>query len=154
GSISVFITVQETDVHHTLQLWDDKRAITPRRCSIDISMPSGSIVLYVSSPNSEIVLLGGSAKARIDRPVQSDGQGLAAGFSFAWLLMTVNQTVTTATVLGLEQLALVAPHISFAIENAFLKSRPPVWLYAVGVLVEQRLDAGLLLLRFPLRVLL
>jgi hypothetical protein len=154
NAISVFATVLEGDVRHSLQLWDDKRATTQRRCTVEVASTSGSVVLHVSKPGTEIILFGGTAKPRLDRPLQSDGGRLSANFSTGWLFIASSEKATTATVLALEPTAASAPHISFAIENALLKTRPPMWLYAFGNMQDDHLDSGLLLLRFPLRALL
>jgi hypothetical protein len=154
SAITVVATLAQADVQHSLQLWDDRGATTPRACTVEVASTTGSLVLHVSKPGSEIVLFTGAAKARLDSPLQTDGGRIAASFSQAWLAIAANEKTTTAIVLGVDSSAATAEHISFALENALLKTRPPMWLYAAGPLQNNRLNSGLLLLRFPLRALL
>jgi hypothetical protein len=131
-SLTVHATLLVAETPLELQLWSGISAHKPRRCSLELTAPPGSTVLHISEPGSETVLVGGRVRARIDRPLQSDGGRLAATFGTGWFVTAATDDATTAGVVGSEPAVATAPHISFALENALLKTRPAALLSASG----------------------
>jgi hypothetical protein len=151
ATIIVSAALATTDMRQRLALWDEVPLDEPRRSSIEVTSIRGSVVVHVSEPGTEAVLWNGRAIAHFDRPVAADGHRVAVRMPIAWLALIETAAATTAFVIGTDPAATSAPHVSFALENALIKVRPPVWLTASGQLTNGALESGTVLLRFPYR---
>lgn len=151
GSIALWGELVAADVAHHLALWDEPASSPPRRSSVDITSIAGSTIYYLTQPGSEAVVVMGDVVAHLDRPVEADGGRVPIAMPVGWLVITELPDATTASVLAIDPASLGAPHIAFALENALIKSRPPVWLLLFGTLQANVVSPGLALLFEPFR---
>lgn len=154
GSITLWGTVAPEAVVHTLRLWDETDPDPPRESQLEVRSRAGSSVLYASVPGAESVLFAGRLVGHLDRPLQADGGRVALALPDGWFAFVQTATELRAAVLGTDAQAVQAPHLAFALRNAFAKARPPGFVFAGGVLEEDRLVSGQLVLRMALRTLL
>ncbi len=97
------------------------------------------------------MIFNGRAIGHFDRPLAADGGRLAIRMPTAWYAVAELATDTIVGVIGHDPKAQTRPHVAFALENAFIKARSPVWLHLSGPLNAAGIERGLLLLRFPFR---
>jgi len=151
GSIALWGELVAADVTHHLRLWDEPASSPLRQSSVDITSVAGSTLFYLTQPDSEAVVFMGEVVAHFDRPLEADGGRLPIAMPLGWLVITELPDATTVSVLALDSASLSAPHIAFALENALIKSRPPVWLLLFGTLQADIVSTGLVLLFEPYR---
>jgi hypothetical protein len=151
GSIAIWSSLAQSDITHRLRLWDEPATQPLRQSGVEVSSTAGSTVVHVSQPGLEGVIFAGRAGAHLDRPLAADGGRLPLQLPSAWFLLIENAAGTTAAVLASDAAAAARPHIAFALENAFVKARPPEWLSVSGPLAGDQLTSGTLLLRFKYR---
>ena len=136
-------------------LWDDQDAASIRSCQLIAGRGAGQVLLYALAGNTEIVELGTSVQARVDRPLFADGARVPAVFLAAIVaLIRTNSShslfVYSATPLpqppGPNQQPRIYP---LALDNALLEVTQPLTL-----LLNAKTDAnfnateGLFLLLF------
>jgi hypothetical protein len=151
GTIVVRTTVAPRAVTQQLQLWNENGADPNRRSTVELESTRESIVLHVSQPGVDGVLLNGRGVGHLDRPLAADGGRLAIRSATCWFSVLQTASGTTGSFLAIDGDAATRPHIAFALENAFLKVRPPGWLHVSGPLTDSGLESGSLLLRFQYR---
>lgn len=154
AAITLWGTLNSRDVTQRLNLWDEPNTKPPRHSSIEVTSVAGSVVLHVSKPDTDAVVFGGELVAHLDKPLAADGGRVPVRMPIGWLGLTETDTGTVASVLATNPAALSSPHIAYALENALVKVRPPVWLGAHGPFGNDALDSGLLSLNAPYRFLL
>jgi hypothetical protein len=152
GSIGFWADVVPGDVTHHLRLWDETGSSPLRQSSVDVTSVAGSTVFYLTQPGSEALVFMGKAVGHLDRPLVADGGRVGARMPLAWFVLLQLPADTTAGVIALDPDAMNAPHIAFALENAFLKTRPPVWLTVFGGTLDgDQLESGFATLYQPYR---
>jgi hypothetical protein len=142
GSIALWATVIAGEVIQHLRLWDEPGSAPLRQSSVDVTSIAGSTVFYLAQPGSEAVVYMGKAVGHLDRPLVADGGRVALAMPIGWFVRTELPTEITAGVSALDPSAMSAPHIGFALENALVKTRPPVWLIVEGALDGDQLESG------------
>jgi hypothetical protein len=145
------VTLLAAQVTQELLLWDEAGVDPPRRSSVAVTSEAGSFVIHMSQAGSDAVIFGGAAAGHLDRPVAADGLRVRIRMPIAWLIFFQNAGGTNAGVVAADPEAQSAPHLAFALENAFLKVRPPAWLGVAGQFNQGAVDSGLLVLRFAHR---
>ena len=152
GSIGLWADVVPGDVTQHLRLWDETGSSPIRQSSVDITSVAGSTVFYLTQPRSEALVFMGKLVGHFDRPLVADGGRVGARMPLAWFVLLQLPADTTAGVIALDPDAMNAAHIGFALENAFLKTRPPVWLTVFGgTLNGDQLESGFATLYQPSR---
>ena len=151
GSIGLWAIVVPADVTHTLRLWDETGSSPLRQSSVDVVSVAGSTAFYLTQPGSETLLFAGKAIGHFDRPLVADGGRVGLRMPLAWFVLIELPADTIGAVIALNPDALVAAHIAFALENALIKTRPPVWLLLVGALDGDQLASGVATLYEPYR---
>jgi hypothetical protein len=152
GSIGLWADVVPGDVTHHLRLWDETGSSPLRQSSVDVTSIAGSTIFYLTQPGSEALVFMGKAVGHFDRPLVADGGRVPARMPLAWFVLLQLPADTTAGVIALDPDAMNAPHIAFALENAFLKTRPPVWLTVFGGTLDgDQLESGFATLYAPYR---
>ncbi|HET9226821.1 MAG TPA: hypothetical protein VFR31_09150 [Thermoanaerobaculia bacterium] len=146
GSLTTTATIQPDAVTQTLGIWDGS--------SVELFSAAGSTVIHVSQPGLDAALFSGRAVGHLDRPLAADGKRIAVKMPSAWLGLLSRPEGIEATLLGSDPLAAQKPHLAIALENALLKVRPPMALFASGPFTGDRIFNGRLWLRFALRLLL
>jgi hypothetical protein len=142
GSIALWTTVIAGEVIQQLRLWDEPGSEPLRQSSVDVTSVAGSTIFYITQSGSEAVVFMGRATGHLDRPLVADGGRVALAMPIGWFVRTELPADTTAGVIGLDPKAMSAPHIGFALENALVKTRPPVWLVVGGALDGDQLESG------------
>jgi len=150
GTIVVWTTVAAGAVTQELRFWSEDGEAR-RRSSFELESTAGSIVLHVSQPGMDGVLFTARGVGHLDRPVAADGGRLGIHMPVCRFGILDTPTGTIGTVLANDDAAPTSPHIAFALENAFIKARPPAWLQASGPLTEDGFQSGRVLLRFRFR---
>jgi len=152
GSVGLWADVVPGDVTHHLRLWDETGSSPLRQSSVDITSIAGSTIFYLTQPGSEALVFMGKAVGHFDRPLVADGGRVPARMPLAWFVLLQLPADTTAGVIALDPDAMSAAHIAFALENAFLKTRPPVWLTVFGGTLDgDQLESGFATLYAPYR---
>ncbi|GAC1415345.1 MAG: hypothetical protein NVSMB62_02810 [Acidobacteriaceae bacterium] len=115
-------------------LWDDQDATSIRPCQLIAARGGGQVLLYALAGNTEIVELGASVQARVDRPLLANGARVPAVFLAALVaLVRTNSShslfVYSATPLpqptGPNQQPRIYP---LALDNALLEITQPLTL--------------------------
>ena len=151
ASLAIVAQVVPGEATTTLRLWKAPTA-DGRQSSIDVRSAPGTTVVLDSLPGSDVVLVGGTAAAHLDRPVQVDGGRVATRMPIAWMLLVDGtQGGAGALVLGFDPSAASAAHIALSLENAVLKVRKPRVLVTFGSRAADELKSGLLITPFALR---
>ncbi len=151
GSIALWATVIAAEVVQHLRLWDETASLPLRQSSVDVTSVAGSTVFYLTQPGSETIVYMGKAVGHFDRPLVADGGRVALAMPIGWFVRTELPGGTTAGVIALDPGAMSAPHIGFALENALVKTRPPVWLVVGGAQDGDQLKTGSAVLFAPYR---
>jgi len=151
GSIALWALVIAGEVLQRLRLWDETGSNPLRQSSVEVTSIAGSTVFYLTQPGSEAVVYMGKAAGHLDRPLVADGGRVAIAMPLGWFVRTELAAGTTAGVIALDPSAMSAPHIGFALENALVKTRPPVWLVVGGALDGDQLESGGVTLSAPYR---
>ena len=151
GTLVVTSTTLAREVRQTVQLWNESQPEEPRRSSFELESIPGSVVMHLSQPGMDAVLFNASLAAHLDRPLAADGGRLRVRIPTCWFSVFDLPAGISASVLANDTSAPSGTHVAFALENAFIKARPPVWLFATGPLTDQGLASGRVLLRFPFR---
>lgn len=154
GQISTWGLLKPAEARVRLALWDEAPSDPQRQSSIDFESAAGSTLSYVSQPGAESILIEGRARGHLDRPLQADGGRVTIDMATSWFALAETASGTTAAVLGSNPGSTRSPHISFALSNAIIKTRPPSVLFASGPFDADRIEAGFLLLNLPHRALL
>ena len=147
----VWSTLNPADVRFVLQLWNEVTDSPQRRSTLEFESLAGSVVVHISQPDLDAVIFNGRAIGHLDRPLAADGGRLAIRMPTCWYAVAEMSTDTIVGVIGNDPKAQSRPHTAFALENAFIKARSPVWLHLSGPLNAAGIERGLLLLRFPFR---
>ena len=147
----VWSTLNPADVRFALLLWNEAAGSPQRQSTLEFESLAGSVVVHISQPDLEAVIFNGRAIGHFDRPLAADGGRLAIRMPTAWYAVAELATDTIVGVIGHDPKAQTRPHVAFALENAFIKARSPVWLHLTGPLNAAGIERGLLLLRFPFR---
>jgi hypothetical protein len=152
GSIGLWSDTVPGDVTHRLRLWDESGSSPLRQSSIEVTSVAGSTIFYLTQPGSEAVVFMGKAVGHFDRPLAGDGGRVPLRMPIASFVLLELAASTTAAVIALDPDAMNAAHIAFALENALLKMRPPVWLTVFGDTLDgDQLKSGLATLHEPYR---
>jgi hypothetical protein len=152
GSIGLWAGLVPSDVTQRLRLWDETGSSPLRQSSVEVTSIAGSTIFYLMQPGSEALVFMGKAIGHFDRPLVADGGRVPLRMPLALFVLFEFPTDTTAAVIALDPGAMNAAHIAFALENALLKVRPPVWLTVFGGTLDgDQLESGLATLYEPYR---
>ena len=152
GSIGLWAIVVPGDVTHRLRLWDETGSSPLRQSTVEVTSVAGSTAFFLTQPGSETLVFLGRAIGHFDRPLAADGGRVALRMPVAWLVLLELPTGKTASVIALDPDAMSAAHIAFALENALVKTRPPVWITVSGGTLEgDQLESGIATLFEPYR---
>ena len=155
SQIAAYITLGASDADQELRFWRQFDGDPVRMSTAEIVSKKGSVAQYLSRPGLEAVIFSGELFAHLDRPLAADGGRLRIRMPAGWFVITETSTNTTAGILAYAAKALEDPHISYCLENGFVKARPPVWFITSGTWDgEESLSNGTLTLRFPYRFIL
>src|SRR5262249_61434737 len=143
GSVGLWADVVPGDVTHHLRLWDETGSSPLRQSSVDITSIAGSTIFYLTQPGSETLVFMGKAVGHLDRPLAADGGRGPLRMPLALFVLLELAANAPAAVIALDPDAMNAAHIAFALENALLKIRPPVWLTVFGGTLDgDQLESG------------
>lgn len=151
GTLVVTSTTIPREVRQRVELWNENHPEAPRRSSFELESVPGSVVVHLSQAGMDAILFNASLAAHLDRPLAADGGRLRVRIPTCWFSVFDLPAGINASVLANDTSAPAGTHVAFALENAFIKARPPVWLFASGPLTDQGLASGRVLLRFPFR---
>jgi hypothetical protein len=145
-------------VQGEIGLWWSGAPGTSTRSSIDVTLPNGALIYYISVASYdgieqvEAVTAGSSLVAHIDRPLAADGSRLGpsmAGTVAAYESISADSVLIVAT--ALPTTGPTAP-IAFALHNALLVTTPPAALLVAGnyTATPAELDSGGVAVMFQL----
>jgi hypothetical protein len=129
GQLFVLIGAVATAVKTTYKLWP---ATPPATLASAVAFTSlaGVIASFLATPGREVLSVGGSATAFLDRPLAADGGRLPIGGN-AVLTQTVTASATSLSILGTAANAQALPSFSIALENALIGVQAP-GLFLIG----------------------
>jgi hypothetical protein len=145
-------------VQGEIGLWWSGTPGSGTRSSVDVTLPNGALIYYVSiadyggTEHVEVVTAGSRVIAHIDRPLAADGSRL--GPALAGTVAAYESTSADAVLIlaSAPPTPAPAPPIALALHNALLVTSPPTTLLVAGTYTASpaELDNGGLLLAFEL----
>ena len=153
GMLSVTFTQTEPEYGQKFLLWDERRTGgPPRRSTAEYRFSKGSTLTYLAQPGLEALLAtGGTAAAKVDRPVRADGRRLPLALPTAQLGIWDQGQGEQVFLFGTDPNAQEASHLALALDNALLRVRPPGSLLLTGKLTGDEVPEGRMTLGFSLR---
>jgi hypothetical protein len=145
-------------VQGEIGLWWSGAPGSGTRSSIDLTLPNGALIDYISiadydgTEHVEIVTAGSSLAAHIDRPLAADGSRL--GPTMTGTVAAYESTSADAVLIVADAPPASAPPppIALSLHNALLVTSPPTVLLVAGTYTATpaEIDSGGLLLAFGL----
>lgn len=122
----------------TIELWDEKPATLHRKSTIDLVYSKPSVV-YLSTATTELLYVGGTLNAHLDRPLEANGSRFPFLKMSALAIFFAEATQTRVFVLAVPNTnpSIYSKELSIAFKNALLGVQPPLLLVFVGVLQPQ-----------------
>lgn len=118
-------------IQQTFQLWDDQATDNTRRCQLTATRTSGQTLLYGLEGNVEVLELGASMQALLDRPVLATGARVPASFLDG--LVILRRSGNAYRVEALSIVPATPPQAyPMALDNGYLDVSAPqaIYMYA------------------------
>jgi hypothetical protein len=126
----ILIGGQTTAFAASYTLWPNAAAGGPPS-SVSFACPAGVLASFQATPGQEILTVGGTASAYLDRPLAADGGKLPVAGN-AILNQSVTAAATRLSIIGGAAAPATLGDFSVALENALIGIQAPFLFYVTG----------------------